>query len=163
MVMKYEKATRKAIHSEEVPIVNGEQLVPAAPGADGTLHIDQTIDVEPTMDPDRIDLEAFMKEPIEIQMSDAMDENDPKFAEVTVNGRYIKIPRGEIMRVPRSHVAVLAQAKQMRVIQDKVTNPDGSSGFRERVVMKLTYPFSVLHDPNPKGAAWLRQLLQNPS
>jgi hypothetical protein len=36
-------------------------------------------------------------------------------------------------------------------------------GFQEENVLSLTYPFSVVTDPNPKqGAAWLRQMLANP-
>lgn len=161
--MKYEKPTQKELHSDDVKIEKGEQILPAAPAQDGTLFVDQTLDHEPVMDPKSLDQEAFMQEMVEIQMSDAMDENDPQWVEVTVNGKYVRIPRGGCMRIPRTHVAVLAQAKQLRVLQDKVTNPDGAAGFRERVVVKLSYPFSVTHDPNPKGPAWLRQLLQNPA
>ena len=67
------------------------------------------------------------------------------------------------MKLRRYHVAVLAQAKQSRVRQKKVVNSDGSMGYIEESVLALTYPFQVLHDPNPKvGAPWLRKMLQAP-
>jgi hypothetical protein len=49
------------------------------------------------------------------------------------------------------------------VRQRKVVSPDGSMGFQEENVLSLTYPFQIMHDPNPKqGVPWLKQLLKNP-
>ncbi len=111
--------------------------------------------------PDLLDHERFMAEPIELHLAPAADENEPGFVEVTVNGIYRCAARGDTVTWPRSHVAVLAQAKQMRIEQTKVTNSDGSLGYKETPRLRLTYPFSVIHDANQRGRAWLRQLLQN--
>jgi hypothetical protein len=68
------------------------------------------------------------------------------------------------VKLRRYHVAVLANAKQSRVRQRKIVQPDGSMGFQEENVLALSYPFQVMHDPNPKqGAPWLRQLLSTPA
>jgi hypothetical protein len=92
------------------------------------------------------------------------NENDPAFVEINVNGDYKLVVRGNEAKLRRYHVAVLANAKQSRLRQRKIVNPDGSMGFQEENVLSLTYPFQVMHDPRPKlGAPWLRQLLQTPA
>ena len=113
---------------------------------------------------DQLDQEAFMRDEMEIILMEPGNENEPQFCEVNVNGDYRLLMRnGEPQKCRRYHVAVLAQAKQSRVRQKKIVNPDGSMGFQEDNVLSLTYGFSVLHDPRPKeGAPWLRKLLANP-
>jgi hypothetical protein len=105
----------------------------------------------------------FMSEDLEVHLHDAQGEDEPQYAEITVNGVHKVIGRGESKLIPRSHVAVLAQAKQIRLSQKRVTLQDGSAGYEERSVLRLTYPFSILHDPSPKGPGWLRELLKNPT
>ncbi len=147
------------------------------PAALATINIDETtakgknvlgeggivVDGDAVVDAKRFDLEAFMQDVLDVHFHDPSDENEPQFAEVTVNGEYRCCLRGHPAKLKRMHVAVLANAKQLRVQQKKVVNGDGSMGFVEQPVMKLTYPFSVLHDPSPRGAAWITQLLRNPA
>jgi hypothetical protein len=106
--------------------------------------------------------EKFMAEMIEIQVHEPGDsENEHRYCEVTVNGDYRCIPRdGQVHRVKRYHVAVIASAKVQRLRQEKVTAADGSMGYKETAVMQPLYPFSVIHDPNPAGVTWVRQLMQ---
>lgn len=163
--MSFERA--QGVDSTNVDIVGADQALPQAGATpsvakDGLLGAGGIeIDTEKVVDPKVFDLEKFMAEPVEITMSDAQDENEAQVVEITVNGRYIAIPRGATVTIPRSHLAVLAQAKAMRVKQKKVTHSDGSMGYQETASLHLMYPFQVMHDPNPRrGAPWLRQLLQ---
>lgn len=149
---------KRGISSENVDIVNA--VTPAADATKGGHEID----TDQVIRADQLDHEAFMRDEMEIILMEPGNENDAQFCEVNVNGDYRLLMRnGDPQKLRRYHVAVLAQAKQSRVRQKKIMNSDGSMGFQEENILSLTYPFSVLTDPNPKvGAAWLRQILANP-
>lgn len=156
-INSYER--KGTLASEDVQIE--KQVTPAAEASAPGGHI---VDTDRVIRTDQIDNEAFMRDEMEIILMEPGNENDPQFCEVNVNGDYkLLLRNGEPQKCRRYHVAVLAQAKQSRVRQKKIVNPDGSMGFQEENVLSLTYPFSVFHDPNPKqGAPWLRQMLSNP-
>ena len=150
---------KSGLASEDVQIE--KQVTPAAEASAAGGHV---IDTDRVISTGQLDEEAFMREEMEIILMEPGNENDAQFCEVNVNGDYkLLLRNGEPQRVRRYHVAVLAQAKQSRVRQKKIVNPDGSMGFQEENVLSLVYPFSVSHDPNPKhGAPWLRKMLSNP-
>ena len=156
-INSYER--QRTLSSEDVRI-EGE-VTPAAQAAAPGGH---EIDTDRIIRTDAIDREAFMRDEMEVILMEPGSEHDPQFCEVNVNGDYRLLMRnGEPQKLRRYHVAVLAQAKQSRVRQKKIVQPDGSMGFIEENVLSLVYPFSVYHDPNPKqGAPWLRQLISNP-
>lgn len=150
---------QRTLSSEDVKIE--KDVTPAAEAAAPGGH---EIDTDRVIRTDALDQEAFMRDELEIILMEPGNEHEPQFAEVNVNGDYRLLMRnGEPQKLRRYHVAVLAQAKQSRVRQKKIVQPDGSMGFSEENVLSLTYPFSVSHDPNPKqGAPWLRKMLSNP-
>lgn len=164
MVNSYER--KKGVDSDSVNIVGASTTVDhsklAATGMALDDHKGILVDTDPVYDTRTLDEEAFNREWLEVHVHDPASEDEPQFAELTVNGDYCMIVRGETKKIRRYHVAAMAQAKQMRLIQNKITEPDGSMGYREKAVLRLVYPFSVIHEPNPKGGAWLRQLLGNP-
>jgi hypothetical protein len=119
------------------------------------------IEIEPVYNTKALDEEYFYRMPVEVHLHEPADESEPAFAEVTVNGERRTLVRGETYTIPRCHVAILASAKTQRLMQKKIVNSDGSQGYEERMVSRLTYPFSVIHDPaGAKGADWLRQALK---
>lgn len=150
---------KRTIASQDVDIVNAVQ-----PAAEASAPGGIEIDTDRVIRTEQIDEEVFMRDEMEIMLNEPNNENEAQFCEVNVNGDYRLLMRnGEPQKLRRYHVAVLAQAKQSRVRQRKFVNPDGSMGFQEDNVLALSYPFSVLHDPNPKqGAPWLRKMLSNP-
>jgi hypothetical protein len=156
-VNSYER--KKTVDSNEVEIVGQVQDAKEVLGTKG-----HEIDTDRVISTEQIDREAFMRDEMEIILMEPNNENEAQFCEVNVNGDYkLLLRNGEPQTLRRYHVAVLAQAKQSRVRQKKIVQPDGSMGFVEENVLSLTYPFSVSHDPNPKqGAPWLRQMLANP-
>ncbi len=126
-------------------------------GANPEIDLDRVIRTED------VDFEVFMRDELEVFLNESTNENDAAYIELNVNGDYKLAVRGDTVKMRRYHVAVLAQAKQSRVRQRKIVNPDGSMGFVEENVLSLTYPFSVTNDPNPrKGGAWLKQMLSSP-
>lgn len=164
MINRLPRSERRPGHeTDDRDIVHGTTAIDHS-RADVPLSamIDE-VDVDHVMDPANLDYEQFMNQKITIFCQDAGAPEDPQFAEVTVNGVYHLIVRGSEADIPRAHAEVLARAKQMRVVQVKTVNPDGSIGFQEKAVLKHTYPFSVLHDPaGRRGADWQRQLFRNP-
>lgn len=156
-VNTYER--KKSVDSNETDIVGGgiESVAEAQSGKGIEIDTDRVISTA------AIDQEAFMRDELEVFFNEPQNENDAAFVELNVNGDYRMVVRGNTAVLRRYHVAVLASAKQSRVRQRKIVAPDGSMGFQEENVLSLTYPFQVMHDPNPKqGVPWLKQLLQQP-
>lgn len=149
----------RSVASDDVEIVN--KVTPAAEAsAPGGIQID----TDRVIRADQLDEEAFMRDELEVFFSEPGNEHEASFVEVNVNGDYRMIMRGDTAKLRRYHVAVLANAKQSRVRQKKIVNQDGSMGFQEENVLSLTYPFQVMHDPNPKqGVPWLRKMLAQPA
>lgn len=148
----------KSVASEDVDIIN--KVTPASEASSsGGIEID----TDRVIRTDQIDQEAFMRDELEVFFNEPGNENEPSFVEVNVNGDYRMVVRGDTTKLRRYHVAVIAAAKQSRVRQRKILNPDGSMGFQEENVLSLTYPFQVMNDPNPKlGVPWLKKLLAQP-
>ena len=149
---------KRGVNSQDVEIVNAVQDAKEATKAGGV-----EIDTDRIISTDELDQEAFMRDELEVFFQEPNNENEASFVEVNVNGDYRMVIRGNTAKLRRYHVAVLAQAKQSRVRQKKIVNADGSMGFAEENVLALTYPFQVMHDPNPKqGVPWLKKMLSNP-
>ena len=160
-VNTYER--KGAISSDDVEIVNPEKKFSIDDTAKGHNPLMDALDIstDKMYSPADISQEAFMAQEMEIQMMDSGSEEENQYAEVTVNGDYRIARRGDIVMLRRYHVAVLANAKELRMKQKRVTDPDGSMRYEETMVSKLTYPFTVLSDPaGRRGADWLRSQLQ---
>ena len=153
------KHTRSGvIDSENVEIVNA-----VTPASEATNSRGVEIDNEKIFSTAALDDEKFMRDELTVFLADAMSENDSPFVEITVNGDYKLAHRGVETKMKRYHVAVLAQAKQARLRQTKIVQPDGSMGYKEDMVASLTYPFQITHDPDlRRGSPWLKQILSNP-
>lgn len=159
------RSERKSFASEDVEIVQPEMAVDMAAGRRGDDPIGNIeINTDKVYSNAALEQERFMADELEVQLLDAGSEDENQWVEVKVNGMGYVARRGDVVTMRRSHVAVLAQAKELRLKQVKTTAPDGSMGYTETMVAKLTYPFSIIHDPaGRKGSDWLRQQLQNRS
>ena len=161
-VNTYER--QRTLDSDDVEIVNSVEKVSIEDTQAGKIAGGIEIDTEQVIRTEQLEFEKFMRDELEVHIGETQNENDPAFVELNVNGDYRMIVRGDTAKLRRYHVAVLAQAKQSRVRQKKIVNSDGSMGFVEENVLSLTYPFSIINDPNPKqGAPWLKQILSNPA
>lgn len=110
-------------------------------------------------DPEVLALEAFMHEMMTILVSDPTDEEDLQIISLVVNGTMQPIVRGVPTTVRRKYVEALARAKETRYKQiQRDANDPASLVMVPRTV--LTYPFSVERDDNPRGRAWLREILK---
>ena len=149
----------RSVASEDVEIVGA-----VTPTADATKAGGIEIDTDRVIRTDQLDQEAFMRDELEVFFNEPGNEHEPAYVEVNVNGDYRMVVRGDTVKLRRYHVAVLANAKQSRVRQKKIVSQDGSMGYQEDNVLSLTYPFQVMHDPNPKvGVPWLKKMLSQPA
>lgn len=72
-----------------------------------------------------------------VHRTEAVDGDEP--VSVGVNGRTMRIPRGEPVWVPRPYVEVLEHSE--RIIYDQINLPDGQMELRPRKVPGI--PFSM--------------------
>jgi hypothetical protein len=109
----------------------------------------------------------FCEDILTINIHESSDQDAPEtHVFLSVNGRGAGpngipwVPRGQNVKVARKYVEVLARARPSKYGSVEKIN---SIGEREVVYPRtssLRYPFSVIEDPNPKGAAWLTTILR---
>jgi hypothetical protein len=104
------------------------------------------------------DLEAFMNEILTIVVFEDNIEGALPIVEPTVKGMKQVIVRGVNSKVRRKYVEALARSRTTKFDQIQRDMYDRSS-LAMKPNTKMTYPFAVIHDPNPRGAAWLKAIL----
>jgi hypothetical protein len=111
---------------------------------------------------DVVALEAFMNEIVYITIPSTGDEEELTVVSVGVNGVNQPIVRDVSTPVKRKYVEVLARAKETKYKQMQMDANDPAS-----LVMvpktALAHNFTVERDDNPKGRAWLREVLKQPA
>jgi hypothetical protein len=114
--------------------------------------------------PSKEKLEAlrFNEDVLTIVVHDSTNPIDDPWPEVTVNGTVQRFQRGLEMQVKRKYVERLARAKLTSRGNEKYKDGNGDDAYRYPAHTALRYPFSVLHDPSPKGRAWLTGILSQP-
>lgn len=104
--------------------------------------------------------EAFMHEKVTIMIMATTDANAPPYADVSVNGQKAVIRRNQKTVILRKHLEVLARMRETRWVQESPEGYTGAVGMESlRGHSANVYPFSVLKDDNPLGAAWLEHIL----
>lgn len=115
---------------------------------------------------------AFMSEWVTIRLEPSGAENAPdtfpcwvngRGAEILINDRpviWTHLPVGPEITVRRSVVEIIARSKTMRVQTPQ--SPDLAvqlSNHTSRHVSQ-TQPFSIIHDPSPRGRAWAGEMIR---
>ncbi len=106
-----------------------------------------------------IDNEAFMNQVLDVYIHPSSEENGPNHTIVNVNGVNQPVFFGQPNRIKRKYVEVLARMKETRYHQPTANplNPESGNALIPRTLQ--VYPFQVIRDPHPKGAAWLAQIM----
>lgn len=106
--------------------------------------------------------ESFMNEIVTVLVHATTDENQPPQVIVNCNGMNQPIMRGYPTEIKRKYVEILARMKETKYSQ---FTPNPSEP--DRIVMSarhgLSYPFDVVEDKNPRGRAWLNNVLAEPA
>lgn len=106
---------------------------------------------------------AFMEEPVTIHLHESTNPNDELYVFCGVNGEYPTpgnpwMKRGTDYTIARKFVLNLLTAKTVSFTQPYRDQPgDQANNLRRHAAAK--YPFSIMHDPNPKGGAWMKQVM----
>lgn len=108
-------------------------------------------------DKNYLDALAFMEEPVKVMVHESTDENAQLIVDLYCNGIPQRLVRGMEHVVKRKFIQVLCA---------KTTNVRTITGIENGQVVNmlsqhtgLRYPFSIIEDRNPRGAAWLREAL----
>ena len=112
---------------------------------------------------EKAEMLRFLSEKVEIFLHDAYAPSDEQYVFCAVNGvpalpgnPYLK--RGINHVISRAHVEQLAKARQTSYTQPFRDHPSEAANTM-RPHTSLKYPFAVVNDPNPKGAAWIRNVM----
>ncbi len=105
--------------------------------------------------------EAFLNEPVKINVHADSAQGALDVVVVTVNGINQPIIRGRDQVIKRKYVAALARSRVTNYEQ-QVPDPRQPENIQMLPKVTLTYPFTVREDKNPRGAAWLDALLRQP-
>lgn len=103
----------------------------------------------------------FNEEFVEVMLHESTDDNAENPVFTACNGVTQYFYRGIPQKVRRKFVAILASCKEHSVSTPEYTAQDGSRAMGIRRTSSLKYPFSIISDTNPRGAAWLKGLLQS--
>jgi hypothetical protein len=106
--------------------------------------------------------EAFMNEQVTIMVHSTTDENQPPQVIVNCNGMNQPIYRGYPTTVKRKYVEILARMKETKYSQ-VTRNPAAPDQIDMVARHGLSYPFDLVEDKNPRGRAWLNNVLAEPA
>jgi hypothetical protein len=150
---------RGSLDASEIDIQQGS---PVDIPADGSVSFAEPA-IEPVEGPSakhKGDKLAFMEELVEIMVHESTDKNAEPIVLVGVNGRNQFFARGQVQRVRRKFIEALARCKPIAYSQSRQYDPrSGNTSMRMDPHRALRYPFSIVSDPNPKGADWLKAIL----
>lgn len=138
-----------------------EYLGNANPVTIGEIGRGDVDEIETVVSMDAAAMEAFMNEILTVVVMSSADENDTDMVPVGVNGVMQYFKRDTYQDVKRKYVEVLARRKRTDFTQIL----DHTMGEKMNILSRrhaLKYPFQVINDPNPKGHAWLKQILSEP-
>lgn len=117
--------------------------------------------VEPVAEKDLVaeaELEKFMNDILTIYVHPTANKESQQVLLPNVNGVNQPIFRGKTCNVKRKYVEVLARNRDTRYDQ---RFPDLSKPHQYEMApdTAITNPFTVRHDPDPRGAVWLQNIL----
>jgi hypothetical protein len=97
--------------------------------------------------------EAFMNEPVTIEIHPSTDENQPPVVTLNVNGTNQPVIRGVPTTIKRKYLEVLIRMKETKYTQH-TPNPMEPDRIQTVGRTAQVYPYQILEDANPKGRAW---------
>ncbi len=131
--------------------------------AQASKNITDQVDVQKVAESDLAKVaaeESLMHEEVTVMLMPTTDANAPPYAILNVNGDRAVVPRNRPVPIKRKFLEVLARMKETRVSQDLTPNRDGEITVDSlRGHTGLVYPFTIISDKNPKGGAWLANVL----
>jgi hypothetical protein len=130
----------------------------------------EIIDDEPTVETvsesadfrDLASSEAFMHEVVTVMVHSTTDENQSPHVIVNCNGVNQPIVRGVPTQIRRKYLEILARMKETKYSQ-RTLNPAAPDQIEMIARSGFAYPFEVIEDKNPRGRAWLSNVMAEPA
>lgn len=107
---------------------------------------------------------AFMAEPVKIILHRTREKFAPNAHDFYVQGKPLWITVDTPTTIPRCYLEIIARSQPFDV-KTQVFEPapgDDSGVFRNQIqrFQSSKYPFTVVEDKNPRGAAWLAKVMR---
>ena len=106
--------------------------------------------------------EAFMNEMVTVMVHSSTDENQSPHVILNCNGTNQPLMRGVPSTIRRKYVEILAHMKETKYSQ-VTRNPAAPDQIDMVARHGLAYPFELMEDANPRGRAWLNNVLAEPA
>lgn len=103
---------------------------------------------------------AFAEEKVTVMVHEDASPNAENPIQVTCNGVNQFFIRGQAQDVKRKYLEILARCRRTGISTPEVNDGFGARTSAIRKASSLRYPFQVIYDPNPKGPAWLKAIMQ---
>lgn len=107
---------------------------------------------------------AFMEEPVDVLLHRGREKHAPTMYDFAINGQAIWIRVDTPTTIKRKYLEIIARSQPFEVETDVDKNE--GKGENAPVVNAIRrhqssrYPFTVIKDTNPRGAAWLAQVMR---
>ncbi len=111
------------------------------------------------IDQEKLDMLAFMNEPVTVRIGTTTDKNAAQVFEININGNLEFFRRGETKTVKRFIVDRMLRLKETVYSQKEVVNSEGIKDILQIPQTALKYDFSIERDDNPLGDSWKRHTL----
>jgi len=105
------------------------------------------------------EMETFMNQVLTIYVHPSANKEDLKIFLLNVNGVNQPLIRGKEAKIKRKYVEVLARNRHTRYDQ-RWPNPAEKHRYLMVPDTAVSSPFVIRHDPDPRGAQWLSNILQ---
>ena len=115
--------------------------------------------VERPVNEEKLAMLKFMEDPVTVHIHTTSDKEAEQVFEVFNNGQREIFRRGETKTVKRKFVNELAIRKAVTYRNSRERDSEGVQQEKYQPVTALRYPFSVVSDPHPRGADWLKAML----
>ena len=148
----------------EMEVPQGESRVLKSTGPASKALDENIIQIvgERVMDSEKMQMMAFMNEPVTVRVATTGDKQAEQIFELTIHGKTEVFKRGETKTVPRNFAALLLRLKTTNYVQREVMSADGARQYVHDPVTALKYDFSMVRDDNPLGKSWMESLLREP-
>lgn len=160
---------RSELHTDSIKIDQFDDLV----GDTAVRDRENIIIADRPLNNDYFNELAFNEEPVAIRLEPSTDKNaaqwfpiwvNGKGAEVLIDGKWIEfghLPVATILVVKRKYIEVLLRAKIDTVTTEVSDIQTDQADNKKNTVKRFTsavHSFSILHDKNPLGPAWLNEI-----
>jgi hypothetical protein len=130
----------------------------------------EILDDSPTVDPvsqvvdfrELASSEVFMNELVTVMVHSSTDENQSPHVILNCNGTNQPVVRGQPTLIRRKYLEILARMKETKYNQ-RTPNPAAPDQIEMVARHGLAYPFELVDDKNPRGRAWLQNVLAEPA